>query len=216
MCLMFECDERGVLASGGVPWTRDEIAAAVGGDPSCVHGALDELLRKGVASLSKLGAITNRRMVRDEEQRADNRARQHNYYKSHKTKENTNGDITVDLTAFSHASSSSSSSSKKKQEPPPLPPRGISVPAVSLPEHPPWLDRETWEGFVEMRKKIHAPLTSRAIDGIFRKLGDLRRRGHDANACLDQSTERAWRGVFEVKSNQASPPKTRYANEVCP
>ena len=58
-----------------------------------------------------------------------------------------------------------------------------------------------WLAFVEMRKKIRAPLTERAGEIIRNKLADLAAKGQDPVACLEQSIERSWRGVFEVKEN---------------
>ena len=113
MCLMFECEDRGILASGGVPWTKEEISAAIGGDHAENLACIEELLRKGVVSLTKLGAISNRRMVRDEEMRANHRARQHKYRKSLQINKNGDADVTHDVTRVSHPSSSSSSLSTK-------------------------------------------------------------------------------------------------------
>jgi hypothetical protein len=69
LCLMFECDTRGVLSAGGVPWSDQEIAAAIGGDIAGGLSCIDELLRLGVAHRTESGAIYSRRMVRDEELR---------------------------------------------------------------------------------------------------------------------------------------------------
>ena len=66
MCIAFECSDRGVLASQGVPWTRREIADAIGGDIATILGHIEELLRKGVARLDESGAIYSKRMVADE------------------------------------------------------------------------------------------------------------------------------------------------------
>jgi hypothetical protein len=65
LCLMFECEERGVLISSGRPWTHEEIAAAVTGDTSANLTVLRELLDKGVARIDKRNAIFSARMVRD-------------------------------------------------------------------------------------------------------------------------------------------------------
>jgi hypothetical protein len=66
----------------------------------------------------------------------------------------------------------------------------------SLPE---WLPLDSWEGFLEMRKKIRAPMTDRATYLILKKLGELRKQGHDPAALLDEATERGWRTVFPPK-----------------
>lgn len=67
LCLMFESGERGVLVTGDVPWTDDEIINAVGGDPSTTRFELAELVRKGVLSRRKSdSSLFSRRLVREE------------------------------------------------------------------------------------------------------------------------------------------------------
>jgi hypothetical protein len=76
LCLMFECDQRGVLATAGLAWSDSEIARAVGGELDLTAGCLQGLLAKGVAVRNQSGAVISRRMVRDEELRRDNAGRQ--------------------------------------------------------------------------------------------------------------------------------------------
>lgn len=71
LCLMFECEDRGVLATGGEPWSDEDIAAASGGDISEGLSCISELLRKGVAHRNQAGAIFSKRMVRDEQVRLE-------------------------------------------------------------------------------------------------------------------------------------------------
>ncbi len=67
---------------------------------------------------------------------------------------------------------------------------------------PDWISREAWEGFEQERARSKHPLhTDRAKWLIVADLEALRARGQDPNACLDQSTRRGWRGVFEVKED---------------
>lgn len=66
LCLMWDCSERGVLATAGTPWTIDEIAGAVGGNTDVALRGIHELLAKGIASRDTRGAVFSRRMVRDE------------------------------------------------------------------------------------------------------------------------------------------------------
>jgi hypothetical protein len=75
LCLMFECEDRGVLSTGGTPWTDEEIAAATSGDISEGLSCISELLRKGVAHRNQSGAIFSKRMVRDEHKRSETRKR---------------------------------------------------------------------------------------------------------------------------------------------
>ena len=70
LCLMHECEQRGRLATAGVPWTDAEIVRAVGGDPAVTAEALAELGRAGVYSRDD-GAVVCRRMLRDDSMRAD-------------------------------------------------------------------------------------------------------------------------------------------------
>ena len=69
LCLMYECEDRGILSSGGTPWSDSDVAGAIGGDISENLTCLSELLRKGVVSRNQTGAIFSRRMVRDEHKR---------------------------------------------------------------------------------------------------------------------------------------------------
>lgn len=79
LCLMFECQERGVLATAGVPWTDHEIAGALGGSKEVVLEALTELVGKGVAKRRANGSLYSARLVRDEQlrqQEAEKKRRQ--------------------------------------------------------------------------------------------------------------------------------------------
>lgn len=62
---------------------------------------------------------------------------------------------------------------------------------------PDWISQDSWDGFVEMRKKIKKPLTDRACTGIINKLDKFGRQ--NADAILDQSTENCWQTVYELK-----------------
>lgn len=66
---------------------------------------------------------------------------------------------------------------------------------------PDWLPKEAWSGFLEMRRRIRAPMTPRAMTLAIRQLEELRQRGHDPTAILDQSTQNSWKGLFEPKGN---------------
>lgn len=74
-----------------------------------------------------------------------------------------------------------------------LKPLGSSMNTV-----PDYLDRELWDGFVEVRKKkgSRAPFTELAAKLILRKLEEFHRQGYDANSCLEESIENAWSSVY--------------------
>lgn len=67
LCLAFESEKRGVLVTGKTPWTKEEIAYAIGGDLKENLQAIEELLNKKILKIDKKGAIYSARMVRDEE-----------------------------------------------------------------------------------------------------------------------------------------------------
>lgn len=66
-------------------------------------------------------------------------------------------------------------------------------------EIPSWIPKDAWKGFIDMRKRIKAPLTDRAIELIIEKLEAFKKQGVDVGKILDQSTERSWRGIFPLK-----------------
>lgn len=69
LCFMFDCEERGVLATAGQAWSDEDVARAVGGDLRETLSCVDELVCKGVVSRNSSGALYCRRMVRDENKR---------------------------------------------------------------------------------------------------------------------------------------------------
>jgi len=80
-------------------------------------------------------------------------------------------------------------------------PSSSTSPTFKLPD---WVKPEVWDGFVAMRREMKHPLTDRAKVLIVQELAELRGRGQDPNACLDQSVSRSWRGVFEIKGAGAA------------
>lgn len=71
---------------------------------------------------------------------------------------------------------------------------------------PAWLDVDTWEAFVEMRKAKgkRAPFTEKARQMLLKKLQTFRAQGYDANACLEESVMNGWSGVFPPKLSTAN------------
>jgi phage replication O-like protein O len=65
---------------------------------------------------------------------------------------------------------------------------------------PEWLDRKTWEAFLEMRTAKKAKPTNYAIDLIIRDLAKWREDGEDPQVILEESIKRGWTGVFSLKN----------------
>jgi hypothetical protein len=117
ICLMFECQDRGVLATSGVPWTNQEIAASISGNPADNLSHLEELLSKGVARRNDSGAVYCKRMVQDQQARSSNAERQQELRKrKSRDHEPRNGESNAAVTPVSQCSSSSSSTSKKEEK----------------------------------------------------------------------------------------------------
>lgn len=68
---------------------------------------------------------------------------------------------------------------------------------------PAWLPAAEWAAFLEMRKKLRAPMTAAAIDRTLAQLEKLKNEGHDPGEVLMQSVQNAWRGVFPLRSQRA-------------
>lgn len=62
--------------------------------------------------------------------------------------------------------------------------------------------------FIKMRKLIKAPMTDRALRGIFKELDKLGQSDEEKIAILEQSIERSWRGVFAISKPKQDKPKT--------
>lgn len=99
------------------------------------------------------------------------------------------------------------------------PAKAVVPPKTLLPD---WIDKAAWEGFVEMRNRIRAPMTERAQALAIGELKRLANQGHDPTAVLDQSTQNAWKGLFKIKTDNAngkrsSPHETVYgvARDMC-
>lgn len=68
----------------------------------------------------------------------------------------------------------------------------------AFPEKPDWVPQEPWGAFLEFRRR-KGPFTADAAILTIRKLEELRGRGHDSGEVLNQSVQRGWTGVFEIK-----------------
>ncbi len=78
---------------------------------------------------------------------------------------------------------------------------GVEHPHVSGFVLPDWVPAEAWAGWIEVRKKIRAPNTDQAMRLSVKTLEQLRGKGFDPATVLNQSTQRGWRGLFEVSES---------------
>lgn len=68
--------------------------------------------------------------------------------------------------------------------------------------------------FIKFRKAIKAPLTDRALTLCLNKLDKLANNDLEKIAILNQSIERGWRGLFEVKDTSFNAPAPKSNNTV--
>jgi len=67
---------------------------------------------------------------------------------------------------------------------------------------PNWIDKTTWETFLEMRKTKRAVPTEKAKELLIKELEKLKTAGDDPNEVLNQSIMRNYTGVFPLKGGQ--------------
>lgn len=101
--------------------------------------------------------------------------------------------------------------SHEDRQPQPQPQETNTKPKTSAFALPDWVDSDTWSDFVEVRKKVRAPLTDRAASLILKSLAELRANGHDPKAVLEQSIANGWKGVFPLKAQSSQQPDNRFA-----
>lgn len=67
---------------------------------------------------------------------------------------------------------------------------------------PDWIPLETWNAFLEMRKRIKKPATEFAKKLIVGKLEKFKAQGQDVVSILEKSITSGWQDVFELKENK--------------
>ena len=80
----------------------------------------------------------------------------------------------------------------------------IKKPVIQVPE---WIDKETWDDYIEMRQRMRKPPSNGAIKLIIAKLERLKGASNDPNEVLKQSIMAGWTGVFPLKEGKSA--KTR-------
>jgi hypothetical protein len=72
--------------------------------------------------------------------------------------------------------------------------------AVALPA---WVPEDAWNAWLEVRPKVKAPNTRRALNLALRDLQKLRDEGNDPRAVLEAAVVKGWRGLFPVAKPKA-------------
>jgi hypothetical protein len=69
---------------------------------------------------------------------------------------------------------------------------------------PDYINKELWNDFLAMRKKIKKPATERAIKSLLKKLALYKDSGADVNKILDKSIISCWPDVYDKDDNRNS------------
>jgi hypothetical protein len=76
---------------------------------------------------------------------------------------------------------------------------------------PEWINRNIFDAFVEMRKKIKKPLTDHAIKLAIVKLEKLRAGGENPNEILNEAILRTWTGLWSLKDKKSGGQNGRFS-----
>lgn len=78
---------------------------------------------------------------------------------------------------------------------------------------PDWISNDSFEAFIEHRKKLKAPMTHLAQTRLVAELSRLREDGNEPHAVLDQSILNGWKGVFPLKQQAGAPVGSKAARQ---
>lgn len=76
-------------------------------------------------------------------------------------------------------------------------------------EIPDWIDKQTWQDYLEMRNKTKKPMTNKAKQLAVKKLDELCKNGNDPNEVLNQSILNSWQGLFPLKNKIEKRPERK-------
>jgi hypothetical protein len=80
-------------------------------------------------------------------------------------------------------------------------------------EIPDWIPKDDWNDFLAMRKAIRKPMTVRAVNMMFTKLGQMKSKGFNVSEVLQRSILNNWSDVYEPKVQQATQSQDWWKND---
>lgn len=193
LCIMHESSPYGHLVLGGHAVSSDVLARMSGLGAEECGALLAELESAGVFSRTRKGVIYSRRMIKDRS-RAE-KGRKSVQKRWTQGAENLGENRTPNRPPTrAPTTQKPEARSQKRREDKPLSARGV----------PDWLPLEEWRGFQAMRKKMKKPLTDRAATMALRTLSELRDKGEDPAAVLDQSTLHCWQDLYPISTRRGA------------
>jgi hypothetical protein len=193
LCIMHEASPYGHLILGGHAVSNDVLARVSGIGAEECGALLSELESAGVFSRTRKGVIYSRRMVKDRSRSEKGRKSINRRWSQMSEDERENVEPNrapnrLPITQKPEARSQKEEKEKEREDKP-LSSRGL----------PDWLPGEEWRGFEAMRRKIKKPMTDRAAAMVVSKLTELRDKGENPAAVLDQSTLHCWQDLYPVR-----------------
>ena len=99
-----------------------------------------------------------------------------------------------------------SAAARQQQQQPKKLSKGNGADADPPFELPAWIPPESWSAWLEIRKKKRAPNTVHALRLAISKLETLKSQGQSPRAVLEQSTLRAYTGLFPIAAQVGDKP----------
>lgn len=184
LCLMFDCEQRGVLATGGTPITDEELCFVIGGDFARTKAHIAELFDKGVMKKNDAGAYFSARIMRDDEIRKVRAA------------SGLKGGKRSGKTRRSKARSKIEANGEAKGKQIPENEYGYidsSIPVSMRTDE----FISTLREFIDHRKELKKPLKKTGLSKLVRQLEKV--GAAHAVAALNASIANGWQGVFPDK-----------------
>ena len=200
-------NDRGNLRLSGVAMTDEHLAAVLGRNINTVRIAIQTLLSLKMIELQPDNTLTIRNWEKwqniegMERVRLQTKARTEKYRLLLEEGHSESSDVTIDATVTSQNVTDTlrDGTDKIRIDKNRIEEDNTTTSNQNVFILPSWINTDTWNDYVEMRKKIRKPPTERAKILAIRYLTSMRELGHDPNAILEQSIMNSWQGLFELK-----------------
>ena len=70
---------------------------------------------------------------------------------------------------------------------------------------PAWVDPEAWQEYLDMRRRIKKPMTTRSYRDRLAELTEIRAAGYDVTYCIDSATNGCWQKFYAVERQEIIP-----------
>ena len=64
---------------------------------------------------------------------------------------------------------------------------------------PAWIDSEAWQEYLDMRRRIKKPMTTRSYRDRLAELTEIKAAGYDVTYCIDSAVNGCWQKFYPVE-----------------